>query len=455
MKRLLVEYIEHKARELQRRVKVTLLGFGSTNRAFLEALLPLENAYVTVRQRGLSRGKISDSVAVYNGENAFSGLYEDVIIPSPSVRRERLSIPYHAEVITDYDLLFRAKQKELFLISGSDGKSTTTELSSLLLQGSISHLFTGGNIGTPLILADKDSEAFLLELSSFTLRYSLPMGGRALLTNITPNHLDWHDGIEEYKNTKLSLVRRADEPILNLDDEISRSEARETHAFCLISSNLNHHNIARSYKTEHTVTVENDSVMLDGEMIIPLREIKRRERHNVSNLCSAIAMTIGYANRERIREVAHSFEGLSERCEFFDIDGISFISSSIDTSPERTRTTLEGLGREAIIILGGRGKRLPLEPLRSPLIKYAKRIAIYGEAAQEICVFLDSDPTLGAIPHNSFPRLAGAIDYATMGVKPGDTVVLSPAATSYGEFENYSHRGKFFKQYILSKYQKI
>ena len=454
MKSLLLDFLKGKSLELKRPVNISLLGFGSTNRAFLELLLPLDNVKISVRQMGIAKEDFPDSVTVYNCENAFSELYEDVIIPSPSVRREKLIIPRHAEVITDYDLLFREENKRMFLVSGSDGKSTTTALASLMLRDGIPTLFTGGNLGTPLILASKDSEAFLLELSSFTLRYSQPKFARALLTNVTPNHLDWHGSIDEYIETKLALIRHSDEPILNLGDPISKAEAGHCSSFCLISTCLTHRDITARYKTEHTVTLAGEKILLDGKEVIPLSEIKRNEKHNISNFCSAIAISIGYADRAHIMTVAREFNGLYERCERFTVDEVEYISSSIDTTPERTRITLEGIGKEVSIILGGRGKQLPLDPLRSPLIKYAKKISLYGDMTDELLGFINSDEQLSKIPHRSFAKLCEAIDYAIDDLKPGDTVLLSPAATSYGEFESYIQRGRFFKDYISTKHKK-
>ena len=455
MKRLLYQLLRSKRETLGRDVKVSLLGLGTTNRAILEVLLPLDNVEISIRQKEPIYSDLPRLVKVYQGNDAFTRIDDDVVIPSPSVRREKLSIPYGIDVISDYDLLFRQRSKNLFLISGSDGKSTTTTLASLMMNGGFSSTFTGGNLGTPLINASIDTEAFILELSSFTLRYSLPNGGRALLTNVTPNHLDWHNGLEEYEETKLSLIRHSDEPILNLDDTVLEREARRTQAFCLVSGTRTHSEIRKSYRTEHTVTEENGYVNLDGKALIPISEIKRKEKHNLSNFRSAVAMSIGYTDAAKIKDVAHAFQGLEERCEDFFIDGVRYVSSSIDTTPERTATTLIGLNREVNIILGGRGKRLPLEPLRLPLIKYAKRISLYGEAAKEMRDFIDSDEQLRNIPHQSFSRLFDAIDHATEGVTSGDTVLLSPAATSYGEFRDYRHRGRFFKDRIVNKYGKI
>lgn len=456
MKKLLYDHLCERSRRLGRGINVTLLGYGISNRAVLDLVMsiPCVNG-VTIRQRGLADCELPNGIGLIASDDAFDSICEDVIIPSPSVRRERLTIPNGAEFISDYDLLFAKNPARLFTVSGSDGKSTTVSLASLLLSPQFPKLFTGGNLGTPLWRADASAEAFLLELSSFTLRYSVPRSTRALLTNVTPNHLDWHADLDEYKNTKLALIKNASEPILNLEDKVSESIARELSAFCLISDTIPHETIKALYKTEHTVTVEKKGVYLDGEAIVSANRIKRHERYAILNLASAIALSLGYTDKARICEIAESFDGLPERCERIYKDGITYVSSSIDTTPQRTATTLNGLGAEVRIILGGRGKGLSLDPLREPLLRFAKRIGIYGEIGEEMISFIESDGELSSIPHKCFNSMKEAFIYVTEDVSVGDTVLLSPAATSYGEFASYSERGKSFKDYISKKHDKI
>ena len=454
MKTILKEALRDIRESIGRAPQVALLGFGATNRALLDILLGVENIGITVRQAGLEAEILPGRVKIVSCASTLDEICEDVLFPSPSLRREKLSLPVGAKIINDYSLFFDKKPKRLFTVSGSDGKSTTVTMAQELLFPTFPDLFTGGNVGTPLWMANADSSAFLLELSSFTLRYATPHGGRALLTNITPNHLDWHADLPEYENTKLSLIYSADEPILSLDDAVSERAARELKAFCLVSTTLTRDEILASYKTEHTVTLESGAIKLDGEIAVTLREIKHRERHNLQNLASAIALSIGYADSSTIRKVASEYKPLKERCEQFTHHGVCYVSSSIDTTPLRTKTTLEGLGKRVRLILGGRGKGLSLEPMREAIEKYATRIAIYGEIADELCAFIEEDERLSAIPHESFSHLGEAIDYAKDGALPAETVLLSPAATSYGEFSDYAERGRFFKERVGASTQR-
>lgn len=452
MKRLIKELLQKKKGQLHRRVRVGILGLGITGKAALDVLLGLGDAVdITVYPIAAQDTPKTDRAKVGSPDR----ITDDVLIASPSVRRERICIPEGTDVISDYSLLFDSNPERLFSVSGSDGKSTTTAIASLLLSPTFPTLFTGGNLGTPLWLAERSSDAFLLELSSFTLRYSLPHRGRAALTNVTPNHLDWHESLDEYIDTKLGLVYSADEPVLSLDDSISEAAAREMHSFALVSSHLSREDILRRYHTEHTVTVESGSIFRDTKLMLPTRAVRRNEAHNIQNLTLAIALSTGYATRERICEVAESFDGLAQRCRITEKDGISYISSSIDTTPERTATTLNSLGRRVKIILGGRGKGLSYEPLSKPLAQYAERIALYGDAGREMLGLIESDADLYTIPHAHFSKMKDAFDYAADGAGGGDTVLLSPAATSYGEFRDYLERGRAFLDYVDKKHTKI
>ena len=463
MKFLLKNMIKEKSELLGREINIALIGLGATNKALLSLISNFKSSVnITVIEResignsvnksGSDDGKkveVSNHTLPYSPQH--SGISEfDFVFPSPSIRREKLAPIYGTAFLTDYDLLFALKPKNLFLVSGSDGKSTTVDMASRLLSPTFPDIFTGGNIGTPLWLASLKSEAFLLELSSFTLCYSKPRNGRALITNITPNHLDWHASLEEYQEAKLSLLKAADEPILNLDDEVSKKYAEGISAFCLVSLNMTEKEIRARYITLNTVTLENGFLSINSTPVVSLSRIANKEKHNLYNLAFAVALTIGYTDTKTVEGLAESYKPLAERCEVINARGVRYVSSSIDTTPERTKATLSGLDSRVRIILGGRGKGLSLEPLRNVLKKYADKIAVYGEVGREITEFIDSDDELKKIPHAAFKTFDEAIDYATDGVKVGNTVLLSPAATSYGEFADYKERGAHFKNRIKS-----
>ena len=449
------EYLWDVSRKRGKSLSICLLGYGTTNRAILDIISNLGcQREITVRQNR----EISDTplgVKVIDHKIAFCDIYEDVVFTSPSFRRDKVCLPAETILTSDIEIFFGKRQDNTFLVSGSDGKSTVTTLTSLLLCPTFPELFAGGNLGRPIATASLSADAFVIELSSFNLMYTAPKSKRAILTNVTPNHLDWHKDLAEYEACKSKLIYLTDEAVLPLSCPFNERLAESIHAFALVSTTLSHKELVERYSTKHTVTLEGGEILVDGDAILPASYPRRQEKHNIENLMSAIAMSLGYTSEDRIREVAKSFAGLEHRCESFTFGSIEYINSSIDTTPERTKATLTSLGKPVNIILGGRGKGLPLAPLKEPLIRYAKRISIYGEIRDEMLNWIECDDALSSIPHASFKTFREAIDDADANIDQVKTILLSPAATAYGEFTDFANRGRVFKEYLINKHQKI
>lgn len=450
------EYLKDVENSIGRPPSITMIGYGTTNRAILEAIYSSGIRYdITVRQSSKIYDTPPYNVKFMQGADALEDICEDVVFASPSVRREMLRLPGNCVITSDTEIFFSKRNDNVFLVSGSSGKSTVTTLTSLLLFPTFPKLFTGGNLGTPLAVAPLNSDAFVIELSSFNLQYCTPLSNRALITNVTPNHLDWHANLNEYETCKKRLLEKTDDAILTLSSAFTESLASEIHTYALVSDTLTDGQIRRKYKTEHTLTCESGYICIDGRKTLPTDILVRREGYNVLNMMSAMALSLGYASEDRIFEVAENFVGLEHRCEMFTVAGRTYIDSSIDTTPERTKATLESLKKPVSIILGGRGKGLSLDPLKDPLLSYAKQISVYGDIGDELILWIDSDGGLKDIPHEKFSAMKDAIDYANSDIQDDVTVLLSPAATAYGEFRNFMQRGSFFKNYVINKYKKI
>ena len=338
MKDEITSYIKESSLEKEN-LTVGLMGIGKTNLAILEILLRSDAvSEIRLRQQNgtsLHRFLTDRRVTILDAEHEKSNISEDILFVSPSVRREDLNIGESTVVISDTDLFFKKKRKNCFLISGSDGKSTTTTLIGELLKERFPTLFVGGNLGVPLADCDvKATDAFVIEMSSFSLRYSTPHSRRAVITSITPNHLDWHADYEEYVEAKKNVIKRSDEPIVNVDTADCEVIAKGLPLFAVCSSTHTFADLKDGFKAEQFVTVE-DGLYLNGEKILDADNIRMQEGHNLSNLVSAVAMTRDFVTRDMLCEVARNFRGLEHRCErFLNADGISFIDSSIDTTPK-------------------------------------------------------------------------------------------------------------------------
>lgn len=444
------EYVKDAAMSRGRALSVCLLGLGTTNLAIYDALLT--SPYIkeiTVRQSGKINSTVPNGLKIIGGKDATEGIYEDLIFASPSYRREKIRLPDASIITSDLEIYLLNPCKNTFLVSGSSGKSTVTTIASLLLSPTFPSLFTGGNLGTPLASASLSADAFLLELSSFNLRYTAPRAKRAILTNVTPNHLDWHKDMSEYEECKRRLIDCADEKILALGCPFNDALAKSIKAFALVSLTHSDTELRSKFDLSHTVTVSDGKICIDGENRIPISQIRLKGQHNILNFMSAIALSLGYTSKERIFEIAAEFSGLGHRCECFTVGEREYINSSIDTAPERTAATLTGLGREVNLILGGRGKGLSPDPMKEAILRYARRISLYGDIADEMCEWIEADADLSGIPHKAFTVLKDAIDHADDGQR---TVLLSPAAASYGEFKDFEERGCFFKEYLSKKH---
>jgi len=353
---------------------------------------------------------------------------------------------------SDAEFFFDGYEGESFAVSGSDGKSTTTTLASLLLSGEGERVPAIGNIGaamTPWL--DRGASRVAIELSSFQLMSACPITTRALITNISPNHLDWHRSFGEYISAKENLLRYATERVFNLDCELSRGIMAHYPADVVFSVRLDEDKIRTEAGSRTAVYLKDGGIFKDGEHLINVCEVANRTAHGINNLVAAIALTHGYVTRERIREVAGAFHGLLHRCEEVGVfDGIRYLNSSIDSTPKRTITTLSSLDGKPIVIIGGRSKGLDYAQLIPHLKSRASLAVLTGETGREVAGLLkDSD-----LPYRYEPRFDDAVEYAIRHASCGDTVLLSPASTSFDSFSCFEERGNRFKEIIRKFYYK-
>lgn len=431
--------------------RVGFFGLGQSSAALLQ-YLPLEKCRVTLRSdRDINWSAIPCGARIeriFAGESALNDIDEDIIIFSPSVRRDRpelLEARRRGVVFTsDAELFFEKAKQPIFAVTGSDGKSTTATLISLLLRsGGIDNLLIG-NIGQPMLPSVNTAEAFVTELSSFMLTYAKPRAKRGCITNITPNHLDWHKDFEEYKKTKISLAECCEEFVISDDCDYIKG------AFGIVSVERGFEELKKHYKAKLYITSEDGYILRNGEKVVKSTEIKRNERHNIKNAMMAIAITDGYTSDGQIANVLKNFDGLAHRCEkVLCAEGIDCFDSSIDSTPKRTAMTLESLERQVVIILGGRSKGLDFTQMLPQLKKYASHTVIVGENAKEIyeAIGHETDAVIA-------PDFESAVTLGARLARDVGTLLLSPASTSYDMFNNYAERGDRFKAILQKIYGK-
>ena len=441
--------------ELGRAPRIGFVGVGKSTLSLLNAMPPLR---VSLRSDSkicatLPRG--IEGYEIHEGASYLDGIYEDILFLSPSVRRDNPTlvdaVRRGTRLSSDAELFFEDCNIPIYAVSGSDGKSTTSTLAWRLLSQKHPDVGLVGNIGKPFADIGNAKRA-VAELSSFQLNYFRPSIRAALITGITPNHLNWHSSFDEYALAKLKLLTAAERSVISPDTSRTKAAAEASRHSAVYSILYSERELRKAYSADEYFCIENGYIKRNGEPLIAVADCMRKERHNLHNLMGAMALTWGEYSSEHLLSVAGSFRGLEHRCEIFHTwCGVDFINSSIDTTPARTRATLSSLGRRVRIILGGRSKGVPLGECLPVLSEYAERISLYGEAAEE---YFEAIISGGASTVNCarFDKFDAAVDYATEGISKGDTVLLSPAATGYGEFASFAERGRHFKDYIVNKY---
>ena len=429
---------------------VGFFGIGKSNLALLSLLAETDTPVILRSDKKIRRDILPEGLSVcgiFEGNEAVRNIREDVLIFSPSVRRDRAEFlvaeERGVELTSDFEIFLRYNKKPIFLVTGSDGKSTTTTLAAAMLGEDFPAI---GNIGTPMTEAlTQNARGFVIEASSFMLEYARPRARRAVLTSLSENHLDWHGGFEKYANTKICAIKNADEAVISADSPTIFDAFSGKKIFAVCSQNFSEAELKKRFRAEVYYSTSDGCILRNGERIFDLSEAYRKEDFNIKNYLNALALTDGFATEERQKELIRSFRGLAHRCEIFaEMRGVKFINSSIDTSPERTISTLKSLSPGLIILLGGRDKNLDFTFLAALISARGDRPIIYGEAREKIAA------ALGKYPYICADNFRCAVARAMEIAKSSDTVLLSPGAASYDEFSNFEERGDSFKNLILS-----
>ncbi len=440
-------------RELKDVKKIGFLGFGKSNRALFDYLRGKFSFRAVIRDERKNIEFSSHGAELLLGERCFLPRDEDLIFLSPSTRRERACVKSLLEngavFSSDAELFFSEAPENVFAVTGSDGKSTTSALSGLILEKSGKKVFTAGNFGLPLTPLSEERRAFFVtELSSFMLRYMKPKSKRALITNITPNHLNWHADFEEYRAAKENILENAEERVLAYDCPLSRELSGRYPLFGVFSANKAYKDLKKELTAEVYATLEDGFFALNGERIFARKNFAPIGAHNEKNALAALALTHGFCDTGAVLDALRSFKGLPHRAQLvFEKDGIKYYDSSIDSSPLRTRSTLFAFDGRVTVILGGRDKGLDYSPLEDALKERAGAVILCGENAENLGKFIEEKglafPVFFADDYREAVRLARDIGLDT---------VLSPASTSYDRFSDFKERGRDFLSSIKQVY---
>lgn len=373
----------------------------------------------------------------------FCILSPSIPFDSPIIKKlEEKNIKY----FSDIEYISFDDNKKIVLITGTNGKTTTTALTSHILSKKFKAPYCG-NIGiSPFEYKNKNVDYYVIEASSYQLYYSNTLKPKiGIFCNLTPDHILWHKNIENYFEAKAKPFRNMSEDdfaILNYDDEYLKRLGSEIKAkvyyFSLEKQNF-----------ENCIYLENNKIIFKNEEIIDINQMQIVGPHNVQNaMCSIIAAKILGLDNSTIAEALKSFKAIEHRLEFIrTIDGTDYYNDSKATNPEASIVAINSFeNKKVVLIAGGRDKKTSLKDFIEAVKSKISKVVLIGEAKARFRQELSESGYLNIVNSKT---LEEAIDIASLD-RP-DIVLLSPACASFDMFENYEKRGEAFKNYVLSK----
>ena len=448
--------------------RVAFIGAGVSHKRCIEQFVEL-GAQVTLCDQKKSIEDFGDyadtlrrlNVALSLGEHYTDGFAgQDIIMRTPGYEYFKPELQAAkaagAMVTSEVELFFEFCPCEIVAVTGSDGKTTTTTLISKMFEAAGRKVFLGGNIGAALLpqLADVTSDAVaVVELSSFQLISMRRSPKVAVVTNVTPNHLDHHKDMQEYIDAKRNILLWQVPPcraVLGYENDITRAMQSDCKGEQVWFTRLHETDRGAFLRaSDDTLCYAENGVVTP---VLPRAEIKLRGLHNVENLLAAIAAVWGRVPVEAMRQVGSTFTGVEHRIEPVRVlDGVTYYNDSIASSPTRTIAGLRSFDQKIILIAGGYDKKIPYEPLAPEIIAHVKTLVLMGATGPRIEKAVrehpDFDESKLTIRHAD--NMQHAVELARSAAQPGDVVSLSPASASFDLYPNFEVRGRDYKNIVM------
>ena len=449
-----------KFKEFIKNKKTAVVGIGVSNKPLIHFLVGL-GAIVTAFDKK-NRNQFPETVheleqsgvELVLGDNYMDNLVGfDVIFKTPSMRIDGKAFVKAKEegayITSEMEEFVKYCPAKIIGVTGSDGKTTTTTLIYKMLKKEGYNTWVGGNIGTPLftkIEEMKSEDRVVLELSSFQLMTMDASPEVAIITNLSPNHLDMHKNMEEYINSKKNIFKHqlpSGVTILNKDNKITAAMKGEITG-CLKE-------FSTKGKVQQGAYYNEGCLYLDEEYVCKKEEIVIKGMHNVENYLAAFCAVAHDVSIENMRYVATTFKGVEHRSEFVrELNGVNYYNDSIASSPTRTLASLSAFDKPVILIAGGYDKNIPFEPLAEKGYEKIKTLILLGNTKDKIKVVFDKviDEKKLNLPIFIVGNLEEAINKAKEVAASGDIITLSPACASFDMFVNFEVRGNKFKELV-------
>lgn len=439
--------------------RVAVIGVGVSNTPLIELLLK-NGISVTACDRNTRDkfGELADKLERQGAElrlgpDYLSELGHDVIFKTPGMRpdipelnaaRERGSI-----VTSEMEVFFDVCPCRIIAVTGSDGKTTTTTIIAKLLEAAGHKVWLGGNIGKPLLaevgeIGEKDYA--VVELSSFQLMTMSRSADIAVVTNIAPNHLDYHTDMAEYTEAKKNIYKYQSSEgmlVLNADNDITAAAADEAKGSVRMFS--------RRGAVASGAWFDGETVFFMGRELVKRGDIKLPGLHNIENYMAAFAAVGDIVGDEVCRCVSAEFGGVEHRIELVrEKDGIRYYNDSIASSPSRSIAGLESFDEKVILIAGGYDKHIPYDVIGPVICRQVKKLVLVGATSPKIKAAVLDCPEQPKPEIYEYTDFEAAIRAASELASKGDVVIMSPASASFDLFKNFMERGERFREIVNS-----
>ena len=441
--------------------KVAFIGAGVSHKQLIE-IFAKKGAIVTLcDKKELSGfGDYAETLKELNinlslGENYLEGLKnQDLIMRTPGfeffTKELQDELNKGTEVSSEMELFFRLCPCKMYAVTGSDGKTTTTSLIAKMLEESGRKVYLGGNIGRallPIAHEVEETDVAVVELSSFQLISMKQSPDVAVVTNVTPNHLDHHKDMQEYIDAKRNILlyqKENSKAVLGFENEVSKGMESDVNGKARFFTRLS--------KIDNGGFIDDEGYLtIDGRRIVHQSEVALRGLHNLENLLAAFTAVEGDVPEEIMAKVAREFKGVEHRIEpVRTLNGVQWFNDSIASSPTRTIAGLKAFPQKICIIAGGYDKNIPYEPLAKPILDHVKLLVVMGQTGPKIEKvvreheqFADSD-----IKILHAESMEQAVQLMYENTTEGDVVSLSPASASFDLYPNFEVRGRHYKELV-------
>ncbi|MDG3089059.1 UDP-N-acetylmuramoyl-L-alanine--D-glutamate ligase [Vibrio hannami] len=425
--------------------KVVVLGLGITGLSVVNYLQKLPKSLsirvIDTRDNPPGKDELTADVSLHTGSWNMEWLLDaDLVVANPGIALATPELKQVADkgvpIVGDIELFAWAADAPVIAITGSNGKSTVTDLTGVMAKATGLKVGVGGNIGVPALeLLNDPSDLYVLELSSFQLETtsSLKLKAAAFL-NLSEDHMDRYEGkLSLYKQAKQRIFAHAEYAVVNRDDPETYPENYEGKVVTFGFDN-----------SEFGLSRDNgiEFVSDNGQNVLATSELSLVGKHNIANVLTVLALLrCADVDYTKAFEVLKTYQGLTHRCQLvIEKNGVRWVNDSKATNVASTLAALSGLDCAGTLhlLVGGVGKGADFSELAPALKRLDVKLYCYGEDGDE---FMDLHPSA-----SRWESIEEIVLSVSKEVQEGDMVMLSPACASFDQFKNFMARGDAFAQ---------